>query len=73
MVTSVRKVENKRKFGGDLICDEKKEYLQVTCLEGGRGQRKWTQKIEESTHPQQYKNKGIVYCVALESESENKK
>ena len=34
--------------------------------------RKWTQKIEESTHPQQHKNKGILYCVALESESENK-
>ena len=57
----------------DLICNEKKEYLEVTGFEGDRSQRKWTQKIEESTHPQQYKNKGILYCVALESESENKK
>ena len=30
---------------------------------------KWTQKNEASTHPQQHKNKGILYCVA----SENKK
>ena len=35
--------------------------------------RKWTQKVEASTHPQQHKNKGILYCVAIESESENKK
>ena len=34
---------------------------------------KWTQKNEASTHPQQHKNKGILYCVAIESESENKK
>ena len=34
---------------------------------------KWTQKNEASTHPQQHKNKGILHCVAIESESENKK
>ena len=37
--------------------------MKVTEVRGS-GHRK----IEESTHPQQYKNKGILYCVALESE-----
>ena len=23
----------------DLICNEKKEYLEVTCFEGGRGSK----------------------------------
>ena len=41
--------------------------MKVTKV-GGSGH-----KIEESIHPQQNKNKGILHCVALESESENKK